>query len=676
MVGRARELDTIDRALHAAAAGHGGLLLVSGEAGIGKSRLLAEAARRARDRGMAVLSGRAVPHTGPFRPVAEALVPVAPPRIGSRSAAGRVPIGPGPAAARMARRDAVADRRLVDPVVLLGEAVLELLGVVAEPAGAVVILDDLHWADPDTTALLGYLGGRLAAARVLLLGAARDDAGGTRLADLRGHGKGQSLPLPRLTAAEIATLARERTTGLSADAVDAIVRACDGLPLLAEELAEAMDGAPDETSVAVTASPTLAELTRQRMDTLPAAVREVLNLAAMLGELDWQVLAAVGSWDEHELAPALRAAVDAALLVSDPAAAGGLRWRHALTRDAVLTQLLPPERAALAHRAAVALDRGAIDVDRLPKAAELYAQCGRITDAAALLLRAARAAADAGARHGRGDATACAAPVLGRRSCARRRARAGPGHDRAQRRGDRARRDDLRRGRRRAPGEPVPAPGADGRGRRALGEARRFLDPVAGLGDPRVDALRAHVALGQQDVGRAVALARAAVEAAERADQPEAVCEALEIVGRGLRRDDPDASDEAFARAEQLAGQPASERLADPRAVRAGANDDAAHRPARPARRGPPPGHGRGPTRHRCGARAADRRVRRAARGPGRDAAWAERAMERADRLRAPESRRPVDASPRGDGSSPETPGGWSRCSPRRAGSHLTPSTS
>ena len=153
MVGRARELVAIDRALHAAAAGHGGLLLVSGEAGIGKSRLLAEAARRARDMGMAVLSGRAVPHTGPFRPVAEALVPVAPPVLAAdprlvvyRSALGQLLPG-WPV-------DAVADRRLVDPVVLLEEAVLELLGVVATPVGAVVILDDLHWADPDTTALL------------------------------------------------------------------------------------------------------------------------------------------------------------------------------------------------------------------------------------------------------------------------------------------------------------------------------------------------------------------------------------------------------------------------------------------------------------------------------------------------------------------------------------------
>ena len=555
MVGRARELVAIDRALHAAAAGHGGLLLVSGEAGIGKSRLLAECARRARGMGMAVLSGRAVPHTGPFRAVAEALVPVAPPALAAdprllvyRSALGQLLPG-WPV-------DAVADRRLVDPVVLLGEAVLELLGVVATPVGAVVILDDLHWADPDTTALLGYLGGRLAAARVLLLGAARDEVGGTRVADLRGHGNARILPLPRLTAAEIATLARERRVGLSADAVDAIVRACDGLPLLAEELAEAMEGAADETGVAVTASPTLAELTRQRLDTLPAAAREVLNLAAVLGDLDWQVLAAVGSWDEHELAPALRAAVNAALLVSDPAAAGGLRWRHALTRDAVLTQLLPPEQAALAHRAAAALDRGAVDIDRLPEAAELYAQCGRITDAAALLLRAARAAADAGA-------LGTAEEML------RRALRLSSAVDHAlvvelvRVLGTTGRIDEAS-----ALGATILGV-VDGERRVNLclhlartavaaerwGEAGRFLNPVAGLGDPRVDALRAHVALGQHDVGRATALARAAVEAAERADQPEAVCEALEIVGRGLRRHDPDASDEAFARAEQLAGQ-------------------------------------------------------------------------------------------------------------------------
>ena len=80
-VGRALELDVLERALHQASGGAGSLIVVGGEAGIGKSRLLEEVAERAWQRGTAVLRGRGVPHGGPFRPVVEALVPVAPPAL-------------------------------------------------------------------------------------------------------------------------------------------------------------------------------------------------------------------------------------------------------------------------------------------------------------------------------------------------------------------------------------------------------------------------------------------------------------------------------------------------------------------------------------------------------------------------------------------------------------------
>ena len=74
LVGRRRELDAVVRAVAAATRGDGGCLLVTGEAGIGKSRLLAEAARVGREAGMVVLAGSAVEDGGPFRPLAEALL--------------------------------------------------------------------------------------------------------------------------------------------------------------------------------------------------------------------------------------------------------------------------------------------------------------------------------------------------------------------------------------------------------------------------------------------------------------------------------------------------------------------------------------------------------------------------------------------------------------------------
>jgi DNA-binding CsgD family transcriptional regulator len=290
------------------------------------------------------------------------------------------------------------------------------------------------------------------------------------------------------------------------------------------------------------------------MDSLSRPTREILQMAAILGgDLDWRLLPAASGRTDDEVAEALRAAVDASLLVIDPQAGGGLRWRHALTRDAVLARLLPPERAVLARRAAATLDIGDLSGDRLSLAAELYAQSGQGPDAARLLLRVARAAVDAGALVTADDTL-------------RRASGLSPGDH------------DLAIERVRVLGLAGQVDEATAIGTRILDEvrderlmllclhltraaiaaerwadAKRFLAPVAATRDPRVDALRAHVALGEQDVAGAIGFAREAVAQGERAKHSEAVCEALEIVGRSLRRSDPEASEQAFTEAWRLA---------------------------------------------------------------------------------------------------------------------------
>jgi tetratricopeptide (TPR) repeat protein len=278
----------------------------------------------------------------------------------------------------------------------------------------------------------------------------------------------------------------------------------------------------------------------------------VLQTAAVLAtDVAWPLLTAATGRGEEEVAAALRAGVSAALLVHEPGAS--LRWRHALTRDAVLADLLPPERAAIAGRAATALGTGELSGQRARLVAELYAQSGREVEAAPLLLALARAAAEAGA--------------LGSAEEALRRA---AGLDP----------DDLD-----VVLELVGVLGQAGRideatalGSRILdtidaerlttlclhlaraavtaerwAEANRFLARVAGSRDPRVEAVRAHIALGEQDSARAAELARKAAADGERTGRPEAVCEALEILGRALRRADPDTSEAAFAEAERHA---------------------------------------------------------------------------------------------------------------------------
>lgn len=550
-VGRAVELDLLARRVAATRSDGGGLVLITGEAGIGKTRMLAEAAALGSARGMTILRGRSVAGGGPFRPIAEALVPAAVPALADhprlvpyRSVLGRLlPGWPS---------DHGSDRVLLDPVVALGEAVLELVTVLADPGGAVVTLDDLHWADADSLGLLGYLAGRVSSSPVLLVASARDEEQAPpALAEMRRSSSATVVSLARLGPADVARLARDRAGGLADGAVELVVRGSDGLPLLVEELADAM------RDCRASAIPrTVAELTRRRMDSLSAPAQEILRTAALLGSgVDWSLLPAACGHTEDETARALREAVDASLLVLDPLADGSLRWRHALTRDAVTARLLPAERAVIARRAAVALDDGDAPDSRLAIVAELYAQCGRRVDAARRLLTFARSALDAGA--------------LGSAEAA------------------------LRRGIELVPtdhelvvelvrvlalaGRSVEATelGAgvleylDGErvtvlclhlARAAVAahdwiRARDYLGPVRDSGDARVDALRAHIALGTEDWDGAAALARSAADEGRRTGHHEAVCEALEVVGRALRRSDPGASERAFVQAEECAGR-------------------------------------------------------------------------------------------------------------------------
>ena len=162
LVGREEETARLRAALAAAQAGRGGTVLVTGEAGIGKSRLIREIAHTARGRDFVVLAGRAVGGgvPTPFRPFAEALA--------GAGRAGGVPdhneLDPfRPALGRLVPQwrqwQAPGDESLV----FLGEAVLQLLRVLSADAGCLLVLEDLHWADRETVALLEYLADNLAA---------------------------------------------------------------------------------------------------------------------------------------------------------------------------------------------------------------------------------------------------------------------------------------------------------------------------------------------------------------------------------------------------------------------------------------------------------------------------------------------------------------------------------
>ena len=163
VIGREAESGALRSALAAAGDGMGGVVFLAGEAGIGKSRLAAELAAWARTRGVPVLTGRAVPvgAASPYRPLTEALLQALR-ELPFPADDGLAPWRPALRAILPAIAVAEGDGHGDHSPAVRGEAVLQLLRRLAGPAGLLLVLEDLHWADPDTLAVLEYLSDNLA----------------------------------------------------------------------------------------------------------------------------------------------------------------------------------------------------------------------------------------------------------------------------------------------------------------------------------------------------------------------------------------------------------------------------------------------------------------------------------------------------------------------------------
>ena len=579
LVGRDEEVRYLKAALAAAAAGHGGTIFLAGEAGIGKSRLVRETAQAARAQGFAVLAGRSVAGgvPTPFRPYAEALA--------SAGRAGRLPDGGEldpflPALGRLVpewRRpqEAPADVSLV----FLGEAVLRLLRVLSPAAGCLLVLEDLHWADGETLALLEYLADNLAAERVLCMGTLRDEDGGAAAglaSTLEGRGSAAVMPLGRLDRAAMArmALACVGAADLPGAVQSLVAERAEGLPFLIEEVLAGLigegalaerDGSWQATALAGTGVPgTFADAVLRRLDGLDADSRRVICAAAVLGRrFDWALLGPVTSLADAAVVAALRRGVGLQLVAADRES---FRFRHALTQEAVLAGLLPPERVLLAGQALAAVEAAhpGLPGTWCMLAAELAEGAGQTARAGELLLEAGRRDLAVGAL------ASAEATLL------RARALTGPDDPVAGGRVDEAltevfalsgqveRAIDM--------GEMLlarlgPGPVSTRAAVLHLGIARaaivgaRWAEAAASVevargssaDVARVDACAAQVAAGRGDLAGADELARSALAAADDGRLPEVACEALEVIGRVARQSDLDEAERAFARAAAVA---------------------------------------------------------------------------------------------------------------------------
>ncbi|WP_319300100.1 helix-turn-helix transcriptional regulator [Streptomyces scabiei] len=358
-VGRVDELDTLNEALSRAATGEQQALLIGGEAGVGKTRLVEEFAAAAGRRGAVVALGGCVEigadglPFAPFSTALRALRRALPDELAACAAGQEQELArllPELGQSRTGRHDEEGMARLF-------ELTARLLERVAAEHTVVLVLEDLHWADASTRHLLSYLLRTLRTGRLVVLATYRADDIHRRhplrplLAELDRLRTVRRLELARLTRDEVC----RQIAGILAHEpdpaqVDDIFERSDGNAFFVEELAVA---AHEGCCTGLTDS--LRDLLLVRVETLPESAQHVARIVAEGGStVEYRLLDAVARLAEDDLIEALRAAVNANLLLATPDG-DGYRFRHSLVREAVSDDLLPGERARLNRRYAEAL---------------------------------------------------------------------------------------------------------------------------------------------------------------------------------------------------------------------------------------------------------------------------------------------------------------------------------
>jgi DNA-binding NarL/FixJ family response regulator len=350
LVGRAAEFGRLTRLLDQASAGEPVVALVSGDAGMGKTRLVTEVTMAAARQGFMVLSGRCAElgDSVPYLPLADALRSASVPALADALAA-RPVLGlllPDRATAEAAGGEVpgMAQQQLFG-------AVLGMLAELASNAPVLLVLEDMHWADRSTRDLLTFLSRVLHRERIAVIATYRSD-------DLyRGHPlravAAELARLPSVTVVEVGPLGDEAMAEhltalaeypLEAASLETIIRRAEGNAYYAEELLAASTCGSELPSG-------LADLLLARLQRLSQGGQRVVHAAAVAGRrVDDDLVRLACGLDEADYEEAVREAVANQLLVPD--GEHGYAFRHALLREAAYADLLPGERTRLHARLA------------------------------------------------------------------------------------------------------------------------------------------------------------------------------------------------------------------------------------------------------------------------------------------------------------------------------------
>ena len=359
LVGRAVEAARLWAGFERARAGSPAVVVVAGEAGVGKTRLVIELLGRVRAQGALALAGGCLdvgegvvayaPLVEALRSLGDAVDPAELERVlGSARAelARLVPELGGPDEAGV---QAAAGAGELVPGRLF-ELLLGVLHRLAARGPLLLVVEDLHWADQSTRDLLGFLVRNLRAGVVLLLTYRSDELHRRHplrpfLAELDRGGRTERFELGRLGRRELGEL----LAGILGEPAPAalareILARSQGNPFFAEELLAAHAegvGASAELPEA------LRDLLLARVEALPRATQRMLQVAAVAGRrVDHHLLAEVAAQPPERLVESLREAVAHHLLVID-AGSGAYAFRHALVQEAIYDDLLPVQRPSL-----------------------------------------------------------------------------------------------------------------------------------------------------------------------------------------------------------------------------------------------------------------------------------------------------------------------------------------
>ena len=384
LVGRRRELEQLERLWsdvrereRLRRADSGKVVLLAGDPGIGKTRLVAAVAQAAYDAGALVLAGRSPEEAlVPYQPFLEALrhyvlnVPTSQLRVSAREYG-----------AELARLIPELRRRAPDlpaPVAAepeteryrLFEAVVGLLDEMSARAPVLLVLDDLQWADRPTLLLLRHLARAPNPARLLILGAYRATEATVNgfadaVAELRRERLVTTLDIRGLAEHETAELVHAQTGTMPSRSFSRALHAeTEGNPFFVEEIVRHLGEAGVRTDIAGAHElqqfglpEGVKDVIARRLGRLDAQAMDWLRVAAVIGrDVDEDLLERVVSLSEDDFLNALDAALAARLVVESPRRPGMYSFSHALIRETLYDGMSAPRRARIHRRVGQALE--------------------------------------------------------------------------------------------------------------------------------------------------------------------------------------------------------------------------------------------------------------------------------------------------------------------------------